>query len=119
MFASGPALEIVQTAFPPAIGQSQIFSLSVAIVEILIGISYLSNKLDRIASIVMIVSVVLISIPVFITQGFDPRFPVLSLPGELVLKNLILIAAGLVLLSERNEEKKVDPENKKIPTKTV
>ncbi len=32
---------------------------------------------------------------VLISQGFDPQFPILSLAGEFVLKNLVLIAGPI------------------------
>jgi uncharacterized membrane protein YkgB len=105
LFANSPSLDLLQGSIPSAIGYSQAFTLTLSFVEILIGMSYLSNKLDRIASIVMIVSVILVSIPVFVFQGFDPRFPVLSLGGEYVLKNLILVAGGAILLSEKENPK--------------
>ena len=107
LFANSPSLDLIQGSLPSEISTSQVFTFTVAFLEILIGGSYLSNRLDKVASVVMIVSVILVSVPVFIIQGFDPRFPVLSLGGELVLKNLILVGAGLVLLSERDERKEV------------
>jgi uncharacterized membrane protein YkgB len=39
-----------------------------------------------------------------ITRGFDPRFPILSYEGEFAVKNIALLAGGLVLLSNREEE---------------
>lgn len=113
LFANSPSLDLIQSALPSAIGQSPTFTLLIAFVEIVIGASYVSNKLDRLASVVMIISVALVSLPVFILQGFDPRVPVLSLAGELVLKNLILIGAGLVLLSEREQVSSAPPRKEK------
>lgn len=48
----------------------------------------------------MIVHEILGSLFILLTQGFDPRFPILSLLGIFVIKNLILISAGLVILAE-------------------
>ena len=61
----------------------------------------------------MIVHEILGSLFIILSQGFDPRFPVLSILGLFVLKDLILISAGLVILAEKNEIK--DKEN---PIKT-
>jgi uncharacterized membrane protein YphA (DoxX/SURF4 family) len=103
LFAVGPSIELIQSSLPANIGQSPYFTFIIALVEMLIGASFLSNRLTKFASIIMVVSVFLISIPIFIIHGFDPRFPVLSLAGELVLKNMILIGAGLVLLTENTK----------------
>ncbi len=104
LFAVSPSLIILQNSLPTALGQSQFLSFLVSFIEILLGASFLSNKLDRIASIVAAISLLLITILVLITQGFDPRFPVLSAAGESVLKNLVLIAGCFALLSERNNK---------------
>ena len=109
LFAVSPSLTLLQNSLPSVLGQSQLFTFVVAFIEILLGISYLANKLDRIASAVMVITVIFASLPVFFLQGFDPRFPVLSLGGELVLKNIILIGGGLVLLSEKEEKVIVQP----------
>lgn len=93
----------IQKAFP-AVGHFQLFTFLIAIVEIAIGASYLSNRMVKIFTMVMIISVIIVSVPVFITLGFSPRFPVLSLTGENVLKNLVIIAAGLVILAEKSEK---------------
>lgn len=117
LFVSSPSLVLLQRSLPQEIGFSQVFTFVVAFIEILIGVSYLSNKLDRIASIAMIISMVVVSILVFVTQGFDPRFPVLSLAGELVLKNLILISAGWVLLYEQGNTSKTFTKTSENPLK--
>lgn len=76
-------------------------------VEILIGLSFLTNRLVKLAVLVMIVQLLIATISVLLTQGFDPRFPVLSLKGEFVVKNLVLMAAGFVLLSSHQDKKEV------------
>jgi hypothetical protein len=55
----------------------------------------------------MIIATLVVSIPVFATLGFNPRFPVLSLTGEDTLKNLTVIAGGLVILAESSRSKEV------------
>ncbi len=103
LFNVSPVLEIIENTFPPVLGHSQIFLLVIALIEILIGLSFLSNRFVKLASSVMIVSLLFISIPIFISFGFEPRFPILSLAGELVLKNFVLMAAGLVLIAKKSE----------------
>lgn len=102
LFTISPSLVALQNSLPEVLGTSQLFSFSVALSEIALGASFLSNKLDRIAAGVAAVSLFIITLLVLVTQGFDPRFPVLSVEGESVLKNLVLIAGCLVLLSDKN-----------------
>ncbi len=120
LFAVSYTLGILQSALPSVIGQSQMFGFIVALVEIAIGISFLINKWDRIASLAMVILVAILTIPVLVTQGFDPRFPVLSIVGESAMKNLILIAGGFVLLSDKNAPTTIDRDlNKEKTVKSV
>ncbi|MDO8564782.1 MAG: hypothetical protein Q7R88_02185 [bacterium] len=40
---------------------------------------------------------------------FSPHFPILTLAGEFVLKNLTLVVAGLVVLAHESGKRKTDP----------
>jgi putative oxidoreductase len=102
LFTSSPSLSLLQNALPFEMATSQLFSFFVALFEIALGVSFLANKLDRIAAIAAAVSLLLVTLLVLVTSGFDPRFPVLSIAGESVLKNLVLIAGCLVLISDKN-----------------
>lgn len=104
LFNASPIIETIKNALPPMLAESQIFLFSLAILEMLLGIAFLVNRFVRLASIIMIVHLLIASVPVLITQGFSPRFPILSLEGEFVIKNLVLIAAGLVILSNRPDQ---------------
>lgn len=95
--------DILTTAIP-GLGESQILLFSAAFFEILIGVALLANKFVKIAAIVLSIHLLIITGAVLFTQGFAPRFPVLSLAGEHALKNLVLIAAALVVLSEEKEK---------------
>ena len=108
LFNVSPVLEIIKHALPPMFGESQLFMFLLAFVEILIGIAFLSNRVVKIAALVMIAHLLIATVAVLFTQGFDPRFPVLSLAGEFALKNLVLIAAGCVLIAEKSEKKEDD-----------
>lgn len=92
------------TAAIPGLGESQILLFSAAFFEILIGAALLANKFVKVAALIMTVHLFIITSAILFTQGFAPRFPVLSLVGEHALKNLVLIAAALVLLSEKKEK---------------
>ena len=114
LFNASPDLDVLKIAMPAVLGQSQLFFLVVSILEILIGIGLFLKRTIRFTVIVMILVLIVITVAVLLTQGFDPRFPILSLAGEFALKNLVLIAAGLVLLTEEEERltgRKVDSSN--------
>lgn len=100
LFNVSPVLEIIRASFPNGIGESQLFIFLIAFIEILIGATYLSNRYVKLASIVMIISLIIVSTASCLSSCFDPRFPILSLIGESLIKNLVLMAAGLVLISD-------------------
>jgi uncharacterized membrane protein YkgB len=104
LFNASPVLEIIKNALPPVLGESQLFMLALSFAEIMIGVAFLANRLVKVAAIVMIIHLTIATIAVLFTQGFEPRFPVLSLAGEFVVKNLVLIAAGLILLPEKSAQ---------------
>ncbi|HUQ85868.1 MAG TPA: DoxX family membrane protein [Candidatus Limnocylindrales bacterium] len=108
LFAVSSSLGILQSSVPPVLGQSVMFGFLVALTEIWIGISFLINKMDRLASLVTVIYLSISTVLLLIIHGFDPRFPVLSIVGESVLKNLVLIAGSLVLLSEKNPATTID-----------
>lgn len=104
LFNASPIIETVKNSLPPMLGESQIFLFSLALLEMLLGIAFLANRFVRLASIIMIVHLLIASISVLLSQGFSPRFPILSLEGEFVVKNLVLIAAGFLLLSHHENK---------------
>jgi uncharacterized membrane protein YkgB len=112
LFNASPVIEIVEKALPPMLGQSELFMFGLAFVEMLIGIAFLANRFVKLAAFVMSAHLLVATGSVLVTQGFTPRFPVLSLAGEFVVKNIVLIAAGFVLIAEKNE-KAPDTETKK------
>lgn len=111
IFNVSPVQDSLINAFP-SLGESQLLLFCVGFFEILVGAAFLANKFVKIAAIVMCIQLLFVTAAVLFTQGFAPRFPVLSLIGEHVLKNLALIAAGLVLIAEK-EEKQHQAEHEK------
>ena len=93
-----PALEIINASFPFfGIG---IGAYVLAGFETIIGVGLIFNIFPRIICTVLIVHLVC-TFYVFILARkmmFNPGFPFLTLEGEFVLKNLVLIATGLVVL---------------------
>lgn len=75
------------------------------LVEIGIAAGLVTERLSKQATILMILhlfgtlSVVLINPQLF----FAPEFPVLTMDGEFVMKNLVLITAGLVIVCSRGK----------------
>lgn len=110
LFAVSPVQSIMVAALPPVFAESQLFLFLIAFLEILIGIAFFANKAIKLATIVMIGYLLLTTIAVLVTQGFSPRFPVLSLAGEFAVKNLVLMAGGLILITEKEVKEKQKPE---------
>lgn len=103
LFNVSPILDIIRHALPAFLASSNPFMFSLAVLEILIGILLLAHKFVKLTAIVLILHLLVATGSVLFTQGFSPWFPVLSLAGEFVVKNLVLMAAGFVLLVEHEE----------------
>lgn len=103
LFTVSPIQDALSKAIP-TLGESQLLLFSAAFFEILVGAAFLSNKFVKAAAIVMAIHTFVITFAVLFTQGFAPRFPVLSLVGEHAVKNFVLIAAALMLLAEKDEK---------------
>lgn len=86
LFNASPVLPIIKRAMPEGVAESQLFFIALSLLEIGLGLAFLSNKFVKLATIVMIGHLIIATTSVLFTQGFDPRFPVLSLPGEFVNK---------------------------------
>lgn len=102
LFTTGDGISLLQKSLPTALAFSQLFSFLVAFLEILLGISFLSNKFIRSASIIAFLYLIITSFFIMISVGFDPRFPVLSTAGESTIKNLVLAASALMLISTKS-----------------
>jgi uncharacterized membrane protein YkgB len=95
-----PVLKIIEKAMPLFILNLPGFYTILALAEITIGVGILFNKTKKIAAIVLIGHLCIASISVYVTQGFSHNVFILTLPGEFVVKNLVLIACGLVVLAD-------------------
>ncbi|MBI2033188.1 MAG: DoxX family membrane protein [Candidatus Levybacteria bacterium] len=105
-FNASPVLEIIRQAMPLMLGESQLFMFGLSLLEIAIGFAFLANKFVKLAVLVMTAHLIVATASVLFTQGFSPRFPVLSLAGEFVVKNLVLIASGFVLFTSHETKEK-------------
>ncbi len=113
LFASGTDLALIQNSLSYELATSQILSIIIAFLEILLGTLFFSNRFVRITAIIAIVYLAIISLLVLATQGFDPRFPVLSLAGEAMIRNLVLIAALVSLALDNKAESSQEQTNRK------
>lgn len=105
LFNVSPVLEVIKLAMPPVFAESQLFFFLLSLFEILIGVAFFMKRLTKLAAVAMILYLLVATFSVLFTQGFSPRFPLLSFAGEFVMKNFVLMAAGLVLLTHSVDKK--------------
>lgn len=101
LFGYNPVYEIVQAGFPWF--ASGAGNLILGIGETLIGFGLLTNIFPKLTHTVLILHLAG-TFTVFITGPelmFSPYFPVLTLAGEFVFKNVVLAMSGLVVLSHQ------------------
>lgn len=92
-----PVVDIIARAYP-FIAENRVFFLSLAILELFIGIGLLIPKLMKISAVIAIIHLSIATLGVlFSPQAFLTSFPFLSLTGEFVVKNLVLIAGAFVI----------------------
>lgn len=92
-----PALELIRRAYPP-MATTPLY-IALAVFELALGIALLSGYWKRWTAGAVIFHLfgtfgVLLSAPQTV---FLPRFPFLTLEGEFVVKNLVLLAAAVVI----------------------
>lgn len=100
-----PVLEILEKALPLSLAQSSATVMALGIVEFTIGAGFLANLATKLLSLAMIAHLLVATANVLITQGFEPHFPMLSLAGEFVIKNLVLITGAVVIFSHQTLKK--------------
>lgn len=99
VFGYNPVYEIVYTSFP--FFAAGIGNLILGIGETLIGLGLLTNFFSKFTHAVLILHLAG-TFAVFITGPelmFNPHFPILTLSGEFVFKNVVLAVSGLVVLT--------------------
>jgi uncharacterized membrane protein YkgB len=103
LFNASASFEVLKSSLPLGLGESELFLFVFSFLEILVGVGLFLKRTVRLSAIVVILDLVLTTIVVFVSVGFDPRFPILSYDGEFVLKNIVLIASGVVLFTQKEE----------------
>lgn len=96
-----PAVDLLKHSFTFLATTPYIQCLGVA--EMFIGIGLVSNRLSKQATVLMVLHLVgTLSVAIIAPSLiFAPSFPVLTMDGEFLVKNLVLIMAGLVIIFSR------------------
>jgi|JI10StandDraft_1071094.scaffolds.fasta_scaffold1341921_2 putative oxidoreductase len=100
LFDVCPVTGMIQNALPMGLGKSCEILFFLGIFELIIGIGFVVNCYIKFFSLAMMAHLLIATTAVLITQGFDPQFPILSIAGEFVVKNFVLIAGPLVIFSQ-------------------
>lgn len=96
-----PVVTLLRSSIP--ILASTPFLQSLGLVEVCIAIGLSINRLSKPAGLLMILHLLAtLSVVVLSPQlVFSPRFPVLTMAGEFLVKNLVLIAGGIAIMFSR------------------
>jgi putative oxidoreductase len=96
-----PVIDLLRAAIPFLAGSPYLQILG--IVEIVIGAGLLVDRLARQATALMILHLLgtLSLIAIAPSVMFAPAFPVLTMAGEFVLKNVVLMSSALVIMCAR------------------
>ena len=107
LFNVSPVVDIIAASFPLIIKYPVLYIL-LALAEIVIGIGILLPYKRRIVYWAVVCHLLIATLGVlFSPQAFLKTFPFLSVTGEFVVKNFVLIAAALLLLAEEPPRLKI------------
>ena len=101
VFNSSPVTPLINSVSPFS------FPLEIPLIgifEVALGIAFFANKFIKITALITVLYLIFVSALVIVGKAFSPWFPLLTIEGEFVVKNLVLIS-GSLLLASRNEEK--------------
>jgi putative oxidoreductase len=96
-----PVLDLLRSSFPALADPPYLQLLGVA--EVLIAVGLVINRLSKQATALMVLHLLgTLSVAVLAPRiVFAPAFPVLTMTGEFLAKNLVLIAAGIIIMISR------------------
>lgn len=97
LFDVSPVANVIASSYPWII-EIRIFYVLLALTEIGLGIGILIPRLTKISAWLMAAHLLAATFGVlFSPQAFVGSFPLLSLTGEFVVKNFVLIAGAFVI----------------------
>lgn len=98
-FGVSPVIEVIDIAYPAILNYPFLFDLLI-LLELAIGVGLLVSRFARTAALLGAIHLTIATLGVlFSPQAFSGGFPFLTLIGEFVVKNIVLIAALFVLRS--------------------
>lgn len=102
LFGVSPVADLVFAATPFLRGLPYGFTL-LAFFEVAVGVGVLVRRTASVSAALIIVHLVIASVAVLVhPMAWDHRFPLLSVEGEFVVKNAVLVtAAWLIAATER------------------
>ncbi|MDO8425295.1 MAG: DUF417 family protein [bacterium] len=78
--------------------------LVLGIVEVLMGVGLLFRRTALVAAMLVVIHLAIASLAVLMHgMAWEPWFPMLSVAGEFVIKNLVLIAVALMIVVDERE----------------
>ncbi len=97
-FGYNPVAHIIAGTFPMLAGDNG--TLFLGIVEVVIGIGLAINIFPIITHLALVghLAGTMLTLVVAPSLMFSPHFPILTLEGEFVIKNIVLAMAGIVVL---------------------
>ena len=98
---ASPVTGLLRDTFPLFADSPYLQALGLA--EIAIAIGLISERFSKYAATLMIAHLLCTLSIVLVSPGlvFAPAFPVLTMQGEFLAKNVVLITAGLVVIDSR------------------
>lgn len=98
-FGYDPVYDIINSTYPWL--ATDMGNMILGAFETLIGLGLLFNIWPKIVHVILVIHMSGTLLTFFISPElmFDPHFPILSLAGEFVFKNILLVSAGLVILA--------------------
>lgn len=104
LFNVSPVFDVIAKAYPFITNNPTLYFL-LAVLEIALGIGILIPKIFIVSSWVMVGHLLVATFGVLLSpQAFTGSFPFLSVVGEFVVKNFVLIAGALVLISQNKKD---------------
>ncbi|MEW6207358.1 MAG: DUF417 family protein [Acidobacteriota bacterium] len=102
---ASPALDLLKHSFPLLADSPYLEMLGAG--EMAIALGLVIDRLAKHASLLMMLHLVCTLTVALVSPSliFSPSFPVLTMEGEFIAKNIVLIMAGMVILASEERQK--------------